>query len=253
MPHPHRHLEVELSLIVEGEIAFRHGGKPVRMRGPQLNLFWAMKEHQIVRPSERTTSYLLILPLSNFCALNIPAGLRGAVLNGSILQVSALAREDLDLSRLLFERWTRDLRGERRVGPGMAAELAALLTRPTLGREWTAVPDGAGDQQTCDDSLLQALIFVITHACQPLSLASVARAVGQHPETLARKFREALGTSMNTIVNDVRIAHSMRLLDGSAEKIATIAMECGFGSLSHFAEQFSKRNGMSPNRYRLRH
>lgn len=253
MPQPHRHPEVELSLLVKGSVSLRHDGVPVEALGPQLNLFWAMREHQIVRPSEDVTGYLLIISLSDFHALNIPAAVRDAVLNGAFLQVSALTPADTELSRLLFDRWNCDLRDDCRMGPGMAAELAALLTRPAHGRGWTELRNHKWSGGKSDVSLHQALAFIIANSSQALSLAIVARAVGQHPETLARRFRESLGSSMDTIINDVRIARARRRLDESTEKVATIAMECGFGSLSHFAEQFGKRSGMSPTRYRRRH
>lgn len=253
MPQPHKHLEVEFSLMLKGEVPFLHNGMPIRIAGPQLNLFWGMREHQIVRASEGATSYLAVIPLSDFCALNIPEGLRGAVLSGDYFHVPALAPEDSELCRLLFERWICDLREKQQMGPGMAAELAALLTRPGRDHGWDAVRNRAGTRKKCDDSVLKALSFIITHFNQPLSLAAVARSAGQHPETLARKFRETLGIRMDRFINDVRIARSMRRLGESTEKVVTIAMECGFGSLSHFAEEFGKRNGMSPSRYRQRH
>jgi AraC-like DNA-binding protein len=80
-------------------------------------------------------------------------------------------------------------------------------------------------------------------------LAAVGRALGQSERTLQRKLEEA-GTSFRDVARDARIQTAAHLLAGSDLKLEAIARQVGYRSMSHFAETFRGRMGVSPADYR---
>ena len=61
-----------------------------------------------------------------------------------------------------------------------------------------------------------------------------------------------MGKPFTDYVNDLRIAQAQLELIRSDRPVAEIAVRCGFPTLSNFHEQFARRTGESPRRYRDR-
>ena len=89
---------------------------------------------------------------------------------------------------------------------------------------------------------------------QPLTVESIARRVQCSPFHLSRRFRRATGVTLYRAVVQMRLRAGLeRLLDEPA-KVATIALDSGFASHSHFTDAFRAEYGCSPSEARnLRH
>ena len=59
-----------------------------------------------------------------------------------------------------------------------------------------------------------------------------------------------LGRSIKEYLVDIRVIHAKMRLTNTNDKILTVALESGFGSLSSFYEIFHKNTGVSPARFR---
>jgi AraC family transcriptional regulator len=84
---------------------------------------------------------------------------------------------------------------------------------------------------------------------EPLSLATVAKAVGVHPVHLARTFRRVHQTTFAAHVRQLRIDFARRQLVGSAD-LSDIAYASGFCDQSHFSRCFKRHTGLTPAEYR---
>src|ERR687898_58335 len=82
------------------------------------------------------------------------------------------------------------------------------------------------------------------------SLSSLARAVGVHPVTLARAFRQAFGCTVGEYVRQLRIERAAHQLAGTELSLAEIALAAGFSDQSHFSNMFRERTGLSPSKFR---
>ena len=71
---------------------------------------------------------------------------------------------------------------------------------------------------------------------------------GLSPSHFAKKFRQSTGLSLNRFVNRRRIIHSLETLKADAS-LASIALDLGFSSQSHFTRLFSGLTGMTPAKY----
>jgi AraC-like DNA-binding protein len=68
-----------------------------------------------------------------------------------------------------------------------------------------------------------------------------------------RYFKRRTGKTFTQFVNDVRITHSMQLLEETNISITKIAFESGYNNLSYFNREFRNVTGTSPLKYRKSH
>jgi len=91
---------------------------------------------------------------------------------------------------------------------------------------------------------------IATRLDQPdLSVATVAARQRIKPRQIQRLF-ESEGTTFTEYVLAQRLARAHRLLRNplhASQKISTIALDVGFGDLSHFNRAFRRRYGMAPS------
>ena len=70
------------------------------------------------------------------------------------------------------------------------------------------------------------------------------------PSYLSRKFREQYQKSVVDYLYEVRICHSITLLDDTDLKIADIAQMTGFVDSNAFIRIFKKLKGTTPGKYK---
>jgi AraC-like DNA-binding protein len=83
-----------------------------------------------------------------------------------------------------------------------------------------------------------------------LLVRRVARAVGLHPNYAMTLFRQQLGLTIGAFLTRQRLYRAQQRLLMTGSDIASVAFDCGFGSVSRFHEAFRAHFGMSPGRLR---
>jgi AraC family transcriptional regulator, dual regulator of chb operon len=73
------------------------------------------------------------------------------------------------------------------------------------------------------------------------------------PEHVARETKRWTGKTPTNIVNEARLMHVVQMLTMSDDNASTIALNCGFCSISHFYSLFQRYYSTSPHRYRILH
>jgi transcriptional regulator GlxA family with amidase domain len=101
-----------------------------------------------------------------------------------------------------------------------------------------------------DDSLSEALTWMLENLAEPLTVDDVARQFLFSPRTFARRFREATGTTPHKWLQSQRIVHAQQLLEKTDEPIEQIAVLAGFGSATNLRQHFFAAVGTSPSAYR---
>jgi AraC-like DNA-binding protein len=91
-------------------------------------------------------------------------------------------------------------------------------------------------------SLLQA------NPGEPRGLAALAHVVGASPRTLERLFKADTGMSLGRWRQQLRLAHSLRLL-AVGQPVTSVALDVGYDSPSAFVSSFRKTFGTTPGRY----
>ena len=95
--------------------------------------------------------------------------------------------------------------------------------------------------------------YIIQHATEPLSTATIARSLACNPDYLNRTFRNHYNTTITQALHSRRLLHAMNLLLNTNSNVDEIATACGFGSARHFRQVFKAAQGMPPLTYRKLH
>ena len=85
---------------------------------------------------------------------------------------------------------------------------------------------------------------------RPWTLDDLAGEVGASKSYLSRSFRSYTGQTVLGYLTGRRIQRAMLLLQTTERKVLDIALECGFGDLSHFNRTFRRHVGTTPTGYR---
>lgn len=85
---------------------------------------------------------------------------------------------------------------------------------------------------------------------EPMPIAQLAREVPVSERELERLFRRFLSATPAAFYRDLRLQKSRLLLQQTARNITSVAMSCGFSSVSHFSRCYQAKYGRSPSKDR---
>ena len=100
------------------------------------------------------------------------------------------------------------------------------------------------------EAMNRSLDFIHQHWNESLTIGQIAKAAGMSPSHFAHIFTDEMHLSPIDYRNRLRIMRAMEMLTSSKGKVTTVAMECGFNSLSQFNTLFRRITGAAPNSFR---
>lgn len=98
--------------------------------------------------------------------------------------------------------------------------------------------------------LIQVISLMEAALDEPMELRQMAQRANISVRQVERLFREHIGSSPKTFYLDLRLAKARTLLRRTLGSLRTIALECGFGSPSHFCHAYKRRYGIPPTHER---
>lgn len=122
-----------------------------------------------------------------------------------------------------------------------ALEGLALLLLSRVERAHKAAPPGW---------LAAALAFIDRHLGEPISLATVATALGMRRSVLAGGFRHHLDRSVGESIRDARLGRALDQIRASRRPLCDIAIECGFYDQAHMGRLLKRETGLTPGEVR---
>lgn len=157
-----------------------------------------------------------------------------------------------EAGRMLLEGW---LRSRRDLGTDDLDETTrhlALLSLARRARTALAEPATCGSRSPArrKGELLRALDALGERPAEDWSIGSFARDLGVSVRHASRLFRHEMGRSFHEYLINLRIERAKKLLANTSLSITDVAMNAGWGSLSHFNSTFRRRVGMTPSAYR---
>jgi AraC family transcriptional regulator len=124
-----------------------------------------------------------------------------------------------------------------------AAALTATHATVALGRRTSFRNERA---------VMRTARYVETHYRESCSLADLAAQAEMSPFHFLRVYRRITGQTPHRHVLTTRLRHAARRLRTGGERIVDIAIDAGFGDLSHFNATFVRHFRLSPGAYRAR-
>jgi AraC family transcriptional regulator len=124
-----------------------------------------------------------------------------------------------------------------------AAALTATHATSALGRKTSFRNERA---------VMRAARYIDTYSHESCSLAELAAQASMSEFHFLRVYRRITGQTPHRHVLATRLRHAARRLRTSGDRIAQIALDVGFGDLSHFNASFVSHFRLSPGAYRAR-
>ena len=249
MPGPHMHSQIELNFVLEGKMTYWFDGRTISVSEGRLVLFWGMVPHQVTEVEPQTKFVCLYAPMSVFLNLPSLSALREAMFKGAVIE--ALYIKDFDTE--IFKRWREELlSGEQQIEHVVREELKSRVRRIDL-EGWRDLRDFAeasphftgADSEGARHVEMMAR-YIGEHAGEEISVEDVSQTVGLHPSYATTIFKRGVGISIKQAIIRHRLDAAQSMLIATDNSIASIAFDCGFGSLSRFYEAFRQRFNSSP-------
>jgi PAS domain S-box-containing protein len=99
-------------------------------------------------------------------------------------------------------------------------------------------------------AFLRAFEHIREHCATKISLAALAASEGVSLRQFERRFRERLRMSPRELIARMRVDRACGRLRGTRDRIAEIALDCGFYDQAVFTRRFKRQVGMTPSEYR---
>lgn len=250
----HRHPEVELTWIMEGE-GLRSVGDSVEpfcagdfcLIGANLPHSWL--SHKSPEPGRRARSLVVQFDPARFGEVfwTLPECARIARLLGRAAQGLCFGKS---LGDRLAAIWTTATTPILRLTALLATlgELAETAeARPLSLAAWTQT-----DRAEVDPKLRRVLAYLGENMGEPISQAAVARLVRMSPPAFSRFFRKTMGKTFQAYLTDLRLGIACRQLLETDRRVSEIAYAVGFGNLSNFNRAFRNSRSVSPREFRSR-
>lgn len=241
---PSWHSEMELHLILQGNCEFFIRGEKYSCRKNSVVLVHKNEVHAYHPDGEstvKTTNFLF--PTNLVCDRTIA---RNALQRLSSVHHLILSDEEITMAKLLldhiFEECAHKKLNWKRVTGNHIESLLVILYR--VADRHVLTSDGS-------KSIVQEIIkYLDEKYMERPSLGKVSDRFGFSPFTLSKKFKQYAGLGFKEYLIHRSIVEAQRLLEETDRKVATIAYDVGFGSLSSFNDDFRKLTGITPSAYR---
>ncbi len=115
------------------------------------------------------------------------------------------------------------------------------------------VRESTGIGPVADPVAARAVKLIHRHFRTPINLSQLAESMGCCRKTLENRFKESMGKTMSTYLNEIRMEDAGRLIKSHPKlRVNEVARMTGFQSRMTFLRVFKKAYGKSPREYRSR-
>lgn len=253
MPVPHWHVQIEVNYVPFGSVEYEMCGSRFELHSGDIALFWGGLPHRLSAYEAESRLESIHLPLMQFFRLRLADVIRDKLLAGAVLIASNSSSED----EHAFARWRNYLQSGELLREKFATEeLLLRLERICLDPYQLVDMDTASEQnlerldQKSFDRLRHIVEYVTGHFREELDISRIAHDARLHPKYAMSMFKRSTGVTLNNYIVLLRLSYAQALLIQDRASILEVAMESGFGSLSHFNHTFRKHTGLSPSEFK---
>jgi AraC-like DNA-binding protein len=260
----HHHVELEMNLVVRGNITYVVGGRRFTFQPRTLLWLFPEQEHQVVDRSDNAQFYVAVFKpslIARACHTNAYEGLKhknhqqGGVVN------TLLEPDSFDLIRKIMDSLMRgsldsdllnreggfgagsDFSFEHGDPDGLNAGLHHLLLLC-----WRSLRTGKifGEPVALHPAVRRAL-KLLSDSDWEHSLGQLAKACGASEAHLSRTFRRQIGVPLSRYRNSLRLSRFWEQYRQPEKKtLAEAVYAAGFGSYAQFYKIFAKTYGQGP-------
>ena len=219
--HTHSFFELELVLCGEGVQILRDGAR--EMKRGTVTLMTPSDYHSV--EMSRDVRLLNISVLEHI----IPEDVKARFFSLASY-CGKLSEEDIERFCDAAKMLSHDIDDAERIGL-VLRYLFSLLPKSAQKEELGAIE--------------RAALYADAHFREKLTVEDGALVACLSPVYFGELFKETMGKSFRTYINDKRLAFAKALLEEGAS-VANACFECGFGSLSNFAKAYKAKYNLPP-------
>ncbi len=264
MQSMHRHNDLEINLVLRGELRYVFAGRPFVVREGQIAMFWAAQPHGLV--DSRTGDVCWVhVPVDTLLGWGLPERELSAVMRPAPLVTDAeLVRARMEA---MVPAWLEEYRQQGGAGPALLEIQATVrrILRAALedaerlspaaapGRVLEAFGAESGTRRVSAERIGHTMTmaqFVVENYRSPLTVGAIAQAAHLTSSHAMTVFRDTVGATIGEYLTMCRVAEAQRLLITTSLPMTEVAERSGFGSLSSFYAHVSAACGMAPRQYR---
>ena len=251
----HRHPQAELTWVAQGagvrfvgDSAAPFESGDLVLLGPDVPHLWVSHADDTGKAHELC---VVQFPVDLFDTLSVPEWgaacelLRRAAL-GLVIQEPVRSVVQGLMLRMQAEQGLTRLALLLEILGLLVAHPASLVTLSSA----SVLAAGGRDSDQTDRRIDRVVRWIQEHLAQNLRIEDAAAQVHVSPAAFSRFFRRSLGKTFTEYVNDLRCTEAAIQLRKTDKPVATVALDCGFTTLSHFNRQFLQRHGQTPRHYR---
>ena len=249
----HAHSHVEILLPVGCDLTYLTQMGPVIAKDGYISVLWGQIPHRLSQIDRSGEVFIANLPLPELLSWSMPDRFLSALFTGQV--ISSTRSEDAD--SLHFRRWHDDYYSRDSELVQIARQELQLRLRRQSFAGWHLGHSAAlerGEARLRPSQHVHKMIrFLAENYTNPISVSDVAAAATISTGYAMGAFKTSLGQSINGYLNQLRLHHAKVALIDSTEKVITVALDSGFGSLSRFYEVFIADTGKTPQQFRREH
>ena len=250
----HQHDDLEINVVLDGELEYLFGGQPMVIPAGCTALFWASAPHRLITRDLNTDGDIcwIHVPLPTVLRWNLPDSFATAVLaQQTVVVATAEVAEHVEAQ---FGTWQQDLAAGSD-SDALLLEANALVLRilaahrrsGAVGQPTVGAPVGVRRDLKPVAAMAR---FTAERFRDPISTIDIARSAGLNPNYATTLFRQSVGITLGEHLLRHRIAEAQRLLITTAMTTTTVAYAAGFGSASSLYAHFARVCGCAPGEYR---
>ena len=249
----HSHNHVEILLPVGCDLIYQTQMGPAIAKDRQVSVFWGQIPHRLSQIDRTGELYIANLPLPELLSWSMPDSFLSALFTGQVISSTSIVEADI----LNFRRWHRDYHSmEAKLIQIARLELQLRLRRQSfdgwhMGDNADTNEDKTGHKSS--QHVHKMIRFLAEHYTSSITVDDVANAAAISSGYAMGAFKKSLGQSIVSYLNQLRLHHAKVALIDNNEKVITIALDSGFGSLSRFYEVFIADTGKTPQQFRRDH
>jgi AraC-like DNA-binding protein len=256
-PHLHRHQEIQLTWIQQGEGTLVADNNMHAFRANEIYWLGANQPHifkseaSYFQPKSRKKIIALVIffnpdgELAGF--FNLP---EIKVLKNFIQQHQAGFKVPQEHAA---EISTRMLKVTNSSGTEQLLQFVELLKQLSTYQDITPLASGQKTQHVSEHEGIRIgniYNYIMHNYDQPITLEDAAKQAHMTPQAFCRFFKKHTLHTFVSFLNEVRINEACKkLTDGTYDNIATVAYTCGFNSITNFNRVFKTVTNKSPSEY----
>lgn len=250
----HWHDEVEMTLILSGEIDYRVNDNCYRL-GPGQGLFCNSDAlHSGSQAADSDCDYISLTfhprLLGGYEGCVIRRKFIDALVGGACASLALSPEEPWQARILAALEQIYHLSQNRSELFELEVQRQLLGIWGELYRHWGDQSQASSDPEKIE-RLRVILAYLHQHYGEKITLEDVAKEVGLCKSECCRFFRRQMRQSLFDYLLDYRIGRSLPLLRKSRATVAEVASQVGFSNPAYFSKVFRGRMKLSPREYRV--